>query len=167
MCMPIVPYWLQWLLLAFLGTSPLPAPSRLPSSLWFFPVGRSPLQRRYADPVSQQGLAEREKAFGGAYPLFAKWQLHVPAAVLQPLPCIPGREESGTSQVSVRYTSVSWDKSRIFQRSSSWDFPSYSEGGSKLPSVCSEVLASRPVEWFCKDPPRLAKPLHNLQSSGS
>lgn len=81
----------------------------------FFPVGWSPLQRRHADPVPQQGLAEREKAFGGAHPLFAKRQLHVPAAVLQPPPCLPGREEPGTSQVPVRYTSFSWDQCRIFQ----------------------------------------------------
>lgn len=157
MCMPIVPYWLQWLSLAFLGTSPLPIPWCLPSSLVFCPLGWSPLQRRHADPVSQQGLAEREKAFGGAHPLFAKWQLHVPAAVLQPLPCLPGREESGTSQVPVRYTSVSWDKSRIFQYSNNWDFPSYSVGGRKLPLVSSEVLVSRPVEWLCKDPPQLTE----------
>lgn len=95
----------------------------------FFPIGWSPLQRRHTDPVPQQGLAECKKTFDGAHPLFAERQLHVPAAVLQPPPCLPGWEESGTSQVPVRYASFSWDQSRIFQ---SWDLPSCSAGGSKL-----------------------------------
>lgn len=149
MCMPIVPYWLQWLSLAFLGTSPLPDPTASPFLTASLPVGWSPLQGRHADVVPRQGLAEREEAVGGAHPLPAQRQLHVPATTLPALHRRPGREDSSPPQGPVRYKAVT---------AAGWGGPSEPVGGSKLPLVLRKVLRGLDV-WngFAKPPPQIAK----------